>query len=116
VNGDRELLQAAADLHDRGVQHVWVRLGERGSLLSTRDAGHTFLSAPPTEVRDVTGAGDAMLAAFVHALLRGTDPVDAARFGHAAAALTVASAATVRPDLTSRLIEDALNENPRRNP
>lgn len=95
------------------MRHAWVRLGERGSLLSTLGEGHTFLTAPPTEVRDVTGAGDAMLGAFVHALLTGSDPVDAAHYGHAAAALTVASTATVRPDLTPRLIEDALN-NPTR--
>ncbi|MDX6330320.1 MAG: pseudouridine kinase [Streptomycetaceae bacterium] len=108
--GEAEVIQGAAALHARGVQHVWVRLGERGSLLSTRGKGHIFLTAPPAEVRDVTGAGDAMLGAFVHALLTGSDPAEAARYGHAAAALTVASAATVRPDLTSRLIEDALND------
>ncbi|MFE2428892.1 PfkB family carbohydrate kinase [Streptomyces sp. NPDC059373] len=107
---EEDVIAAAALLHRRGVQHAWVRLGERGSLLSTADDGHTFLTAPPADVRDVTGAGDAMLAAFVHALLTGGDPVDAARYGHAAAALTVASAATVRPDLTPRLIEDVLNE------
>ncbi|MCW2871823.1 carbohydrate kinase [Actinacidiphila oryziradicis] len=107
---EKDVVQAAAVLHERGVQHAWVRLGERGSLLSTRGKGHIFLTAPPAEVRDVTGAGDAMLGAFVHALLTGSDPAEAARYGHAAAALTVASAATVRPDLTSRLIEDALND------
>jgi len=112
--GDDGLIRAADSLHERGVRHVWVRLGERGSLLSTRGEGHTFLAAPPAEVRDVTGAGDAMLAAFAHALLTGSEPVEAARYGHAAAALTVAAAATVRPDLTSRLIEDALNESLRR--
>ncbi len=109
VGTEEEMLAAAVTLHERGVQHAWVRLGERGSLLSTANHGHTFLTAPPADVRDVTGAGDAMLAAFVHALLTGSNPVDAARYGHAAAALTVASTATVRPDLTSRLIEDALN-------
>ncbi|WP_432012261.1 PfkB family carbohydrate kinase [Streptomyces cucumeris] len=113
---DRELLAAVATLHDRGVQHVWVRLGERGSLLSTPGTGHTFLDAAPAEVHDVTGAGDAMLGAFVHALLTGAEPVEAARYGHAAAALTVATTATVRPDLTPRLIEDALNAPLRRTP
>lgn len=106
-----ELAGAATVLHDRGVQHVWIRLGERGSLLSTAGEGDTFLTAPPAEVHDVTGAGDAMLGAFAHALLTGSDPVEAARYGHAAAALTVASTATVRPDLTPRLIEDALNRS-----
>ena len=113
VCDDQELVRAAGALHDQGVEHVWVRLGERGSLLSTRHQGHTFIPAPPAEVRDVTGAGDAMLGAFVHALLAGQDPVDAARYGHAAAALTVVDAATVRPDLSPRLIEDALNEQSR---
>ncbi|HST80744.1 MAG TPA: carbohydrate kinase [Kineosporiaceae bacterium] len=110
VGSEAEILAAAASLHRRGVKHAWVRLGGQGSLLSTANAGHTLLSAPPAEVRDVTGAGDAMLAAFVHAVLSGSDPVTAARYGHAAAALTVASAATVRPDLTPRLIEDALHD------
>ena len=54
----------------------------------------------PGPVVDVTGAGDAMLGAFCHGLLGGVAPVAAARFGHAAAALTVAVPQTVRPDLT----------------
>ncbi|AEM83596.1 PfkB family carbohydrate kinase [Streptomyces violaceusniger] len=111
---DPELIRAVAVLHERGVRHVWVRLGARGSLLSTLDESRVPLEAPPAEVHDVTGAGDAMLGAFAHALLGGADPVDAARYGHAAAALTVATPATVRPDLTPRLIEDALNAPLRR--
>jgi pseudouridine kinase len=103
VDGDRELLAAAAALHERGVTHVWVRLGERGSLLSS-PGGHAFLDAVPTRVEDVTGAGDAMLGAFCHALLRGDEPVAAAAYGHAAAALTIASSHTVRPDLTDHLV------------
>jgi pseudouridine kinase len=60
-------------------------------------------------VRDVTGAGDAMLAAFAHALLAGHSPVAAARYGHAAAALTLESPHTVRPDLTSQLLESTVH-------
>jgi pseudouridine kinase len=86
------------DLVERGVELVWVRCGAEGSRLYST-AGCTRLPSPPAEVVDVTGAGDAMLAAFCHSVLAGADPVDAARRGHAAAALTVASPATVRPDL-----------------
>jgi pseudouridine kinase len=68
------------------------------------------LSAPPVTAVDVTGAGDAMTAAFVHALMRGDSAVDAARFGQMAAALTVASPETVRPDLTPRLIDAELRK------
>jgi pseudouridine kinase len=86
---------------------VWVRRGEGGSVLSGRDGAATF-PALDAEVVDVTGAGDAMLAAYCHAILHGADPASAAAHGHAAAALTIASPHTVRPDLTSRLIEDLL--------
>jgi pseudouridine kinase len=103
----RQLELAVDALHARGVEHVWVRLGERGSLLSAQGE-RTYLDAVPTDVHDVTGAGDAMLAAFCHALLTGDDPVAAAAYGHAAAALTVASTYTVRPDLTDRLVRALL--------
>jgi pseudouridine kinase len=103
----RQVARATAALHHRGVELVWVRLGSSGSLLSTPE-GSTELSAVPAQVADVTGAGDAMLAAFCHALLSGVEPAEAATYGHAAAALTVASPHTVRPDLTDRLVRSLL--------
>lgn len=107
---DTELLAAADALHRRGVHHVWVRLGDRGSLLSSRDAGHEFVPALPARVTDVTGAGDSMLAAFAHALLAGHPPREAVRWGTAAAALTIEHAHTVRPDLSAHLLAQALTE------
>lgn len=105
---DRQLRLAADRLHQLGVEHVWIRLGAKGSLLSSASGEATHIAAEPATVEDVTGAGDSMLAAFCHALLNGSGPVDAARYGHAAAALTVASPHTVRPDLTPRLVQSAL--------
>lgn len=86
----------------RGVELVWERLGPQGSALHTR-AGVTRLPARVGQVVDVTGAGDAMLAAWVHAVLRGAGVADAASYAHEAAALTVASPLTVRPDLREML-------------
>jgi len=59
-------------------------------------------------VVDVTGAGDAALAAFCHALLAGATPREAAAYGHAAAALTIADPHTVRPDLSDSLVRSLL--------
>ncbi|MET1059241.1 MAG: carbohydrate kinase family protein [Nocardioides sp.] len=108
---ERQVVDACAHLHDRGVTWVWVREGERGSLLSGPD-GTTQLPALPARVADVTGAGDAMLGAWCHGVLTGRTPLEAARLGHAAAAVTVASEHTVRPDLTLALLERALNGDP----
>jgi pseudouridine kinase len=109
IRTDKQVTAAIRTLHDRGVELVWVRLGKRGSMLST---GGQLLQVPalPTEVVDVTGAGDSALAGFCHVLLAGGSPEEAARFGHAAAALTISSNHTVRPDLTVRLIKDAMKQ------
>lgn len=112
----RQLTGAARALHDRGVEVAWVRLGRKGSLLSRAGADPVTIPAVPTEVADVTGAGDSALAAFCHALLAGEPPVAAARFGHAAASLTIASTHTVRPDLTERLVRSALSHSPQEQP
>ncbi len=100
--GELEVLADPVDLVAGGVELVWVRTGADGSRLVTGE-GSTRLPAAPVDVVDVTGAGDAMLAAFCHGVLTGRDLVDAARLGHAAAALTIASPMTVRPDLLEAL-------------
>jgi pseudouridine kinase len=111
VDDESDVPAAAQHLHRLGIEHVWVRLGAVGSILST-DGRAIRLPAVPGPVTDVTGAGDAMLAAFCHALLAGATPVAAARLGHAAAALTVAVPQTVRPDLSPTLVERTLADAP----
>lgn len=105
---DRQLRAASRAMHDRGVELVWTTLGASGSLLS-KPTSAVEIPAIPVPVHDVTGAGDSMLGAFCHVLLDGGSAEEAARFGHAAASLTIASAHTVRPDLSVRLILSALN-------
>jgi pseudouridine kinase len=100
--------EAAAGLHARGVRHVWTHLGTGGSVLRT--AGQSPVTVPAAAadtVLDVTGAGDALVAAFCHGLLTGLAPAAAAALGHRAAALTVADPRTVRPDLATLLEETA---------
>lgn len=109
-----EIAAAAQDLHALGVHLVWTSDGGAGSLLSVADGQTESIPAPRTPVVDVTGAGDSATAAFVHALLRGDSPLQAARYGHSAAALTVQVAQTVREDLTDELItQNPTAGNPR---
>jgi pseudouridine kinase len=93
-----DLPARSAELHGAGVQNVWVRLGARGSFLSIMngDTQRTIGLAPcSATLVDATGAGDAMLAGYVAALLRGLDVAEAARYGRAAAAITIESRNTV---------------------
>jgi pseudouridine kinase len=91
------------DLHARGNEHVWLREGVRGSYVCSAGRPTWHLPAIPVEVVDVTGAGDAMLAAWIAAWLRGADAVAAAVDGHLAAAATVTSPHTVRHDLAEAM-------------
>lgn len=92
---------SVGDLHARGVEHVWLRHGAEGSWMCSRGHHPVHLPAVTASVVDVTGAGDAMLAAWIAAWLRGADAVAAAREGHRAAAATIESPHTVRPDLAA---------------
>lgn len=104
-----EVLTAARTLLARGVVHVWVRLGPAGSVLVAEGAEPLALARVDGPVADVTGAGDAMLAAYCHVLLAGGSSAGAAAFGQAAAALTVAVPETVRHDLTPALVAATLD-------
>jgi len=104
------IIAGARRLQERGVTYVWVSRGANGSLLVGPE---TVVEAvwPAAEVIDVTGAGDAMTAGFVHGLIAGAEPAQAARQGQLAAALTVASPQTVRADLGVAFAQ-ALYESP----
>lgn len=107
-----DIRAAAQELHAQGVHTVWVRRGQAGSVLSLPETS-TALPTIPAKVADVTGAGDAMLAAYLAALLAGVAPTEAARQGHAAAALTVESTHTVSPTMTRGAVLERLGEERR---
>jgi ribokinase len=72
-----------------GVPTVIVTLGKRGCLVSA-GSGWTAIRGHRVRAVDTTGAGDAFVGGFAAGLVRfGGDILHAARFGNAAAALSV---------------------------
>jgi pseudouridine kinase len=108
--GTDDVEAALAHAHSEGIDVVWLREGAAGSTLHVGDGETTRLRLPPAEVVDVTGAGDAMLAAYVHRLRAGDSVAQAGWFGTAAAWLTVQSPTAVRHDLTEDLVHATLEE------
>ncbi|HEX2893397.1 MAG TPA: carbohydrate kinase family protein [Marmoricola sp.] len=108
--GTEDVEEARARAHAQGIEVVWLREGAEGSTLHTGDGTVTTLRLPPAPVVDVTGAGDAMLAAYVHRLRAGDPVVQAGWFATAAAWLTVGSPTTVRHDLTEDLVRATLED------
>ena len=96
--------EAIGAAHARGVEWLWLRQGAAGSRLHGADGTDARIAAIPGPVVDATGAGDAMLAGYLHALAHGAEPVAAAEYGAATATLTIGSSQTVRPDLDDALV------------
>lgn len=100
-------LVAAKALVGLGVEIAIVALGATGVVYATsQESGH--VPAMAVDVVDLTGAGDALTAATVFGLLNDLPVGEAVRLGVAAAALTLQSRETVRPDLSLERIYDQL--------
>ncbi|MCL4424376.1 MAG: carbohydrate kinase family protein, partial [Firmicutes bacterium] len=109
IRSDEELGEAAAWLLDRGLKAVLVTLGPRGLYLATPQVSR-FLPPYPGEVADATGAGDALTAGFVYGLYQGFELEEAARYGLAAASLTISSPETVNPRMSEEAVKQLINK------
>lgn len=93
--------------HQHSVDHrrggVVVRAGAEGCVIVVEGAEPRAVPAFPAEAVDTTGAGDTHVGAFIAALARGLDPVEACRWANAAAAVVVAARGQVSPPRLAEL-------------
>ena len=90
--------ESAAALLRAGAAAVVLTLGADGALAADQD-GCSRVAAPQAITVDVTGAGDSLIAAVLHALMSDEPLVAAVAIGCRAAALTVASPRSVHSGL-----------------
>jgi pseudouridine kinase len=103
----RAALEAARALVEQGVQVALITLAELGVVYATSETtGH--IPAIRTRISDPTGAGDALTAAILFALLNDIELDDAIRLGVSAASLTLRYSGTVCPDLSLEKLYDQL--------
>jgi len=115
VQSDDDLKRAAAALHRMGVRHALIGLSDRGTYASSAEADQATRVAPfPVMLSDVTGGGDAALAGAIVALLDQQALAEAARWGQAAAALTVSVPETVSASLSASTLQAMLKKRARR--
>jgi ribokinase len=88
IAGERAAARAAGALLALGVQNVAITMGSRGAFVAGPGVGQLI---PGLKVRavDATGAGDVFNGALAVALAEGRPLLEAARFGSAAAAISV---------------------------
>ncbi len=92
---DGDLRAYAETLLALGPRNVLLKLGARGAYLATASGIREQVAAIPVQAVDSTAAGDALNGAFAAALMNGADPIEAVRFGVAAASLSVTRAGAI---------------------
>jgi pseudouridine kinase len=100
-------IEAARLLNKTGIDIVMITRAEYGvGYATTEGSGH--VPAVQTEVADPTGAGDALLATVIVALINQIPIDEAVRLGVTAASLTLRTHDSVTPDLSLELLYDQL--------
>lgn len=99
---DEQSLFAAADaLLAHGVQRVFISLGEQG-IFAAEGGEKYWQKICPAQMKNATGAGDALTAALAWSFLKGKSLAESARFGAAAAVITVEGEQTINPTLSEQ--------------
>lgn len=95
--------EAAQQLLDMGVEHLYITLGADG--VYCRHAGEEWLfPALPVSIVNTTGAGDAFLAGVVYAHVKNIPFPQTAQYGLMAARATLLSEKAVNPNIANILL------------
>ena len=89
LNSREEIIEAAEQLRQHGIENVIISMGEQGSLWLNREG---VLQAKPPRCENVVstvGAGDSMVAGLIYGLAQGWDKEKTLRFASATSALAV---------------------------
>lgn len=95
--------EAAQQLLDLGVAHVYITLGGEGVYCRTAAEEYLF-PILPGEIVNTTGAGDAFLAGVVYAHAKDIPFPQTAQYGLMAARATLMSHKAVNPDIANILL------------
>jgi pseudouridine kinase len=100
-----DFAKLAEAIRARGVKHVFITLGSKGVMYHGEEGSQLF--APiPTNVVEVTGAGDAFLAGIAYGVLHHKSYIEACSYGLAAAHITLQTVDSVASELNEeRLIQ-----------
>jgi pseudouridine kinase len=101
-------LTAAKGLQARGAAEAIVTLGGQGTAYATHEGAGLF-DAVRADPVDITGAGDAMIAATLHRVIAGMPTAAAARIGALLGALTTETQSTVHPSLSAAFLDAHLH-------
>ncbi|TNH04910.1 ribokinase [Testudinibacter sp. TR-2022] len=89
VNDEASATQAANVFHQKGIATVLITLGAKGVFVSEKSGFRGIIAGFRVQAVDTTAAGDTFNGALLTALLEQKSLVQAIRFAHGAAAISV---------------------------
>ncbi len=110
INNEDELVKGALALQNMGARNVLISLGAAGATLVTEDGEVFSADAPKGQVVNTVGAGDTMLAGFLHMILEGGSFYDALQYSVAAGTATAFSSWLSTKGLIEALYEEQRKE------
>ena len=84
LTSEQEVVDAARSLVSQGIEYVIVSMGKQGALFVSGTES-VIAVPPPIAVKSTVGAGDAMVAGFIAAKIKGFSLEDCARLSTATA-------------------------------
>ena len=105
--GNRQLPGVARTLHGRGVERVFISLGEEGLFYShDGDQGIEKVKPAAASIENASGAGDALAAGLAYAWIQEWPLQRSVRFALSAASIALAHPATINPGLTVAAVNE----------
>lgn len=105
---------AKAIFAQTGAAYIIVTLSEEGMAIVSED-GYELLPVKATEVFDVTGAGDTVLATIAYFIASGLSVTEACQLANHAAAIVIRHLGSATTTI-DEIIKDMMNDNLKTNP
>lgn len=100
LSGRQDVEKVAAWFHEHGLNRLVLSMGGDGVFYSEKQGGSGWSPAIKTQVINVTGAGDAMMAGLAACWGEGMSLIDSIRFAQGCSAMALASEYTNNPELS----------------
>ncbi|UGA55860.1 PfkB family carbohydrate kinase [Vibrio sp. VB16] len=104
-----DLEKIAGTLHDKGVEQILISLGSKGAYSSCSE-GATFIPPSKTQVNNVTGAGDALMAGLTHGYLNQWQWSNTVEFALGAARLALVAENTINSTMSEKAVRRLIEE------
>ena len=104
---ETQIERACEALLTRGVRRIAVSRGEKGCYYADAEGNRLFRSLRPvSQMVNATGAGDAFLAGFTHALVDGLSVEEMLDYALASGITAIQSMTTINPDMSDARVKE----------